>query len=106
MEKNLSMLSFCSWRMIKNIYLSCNSDDEYTIQKLADIANISRYNQIFNTTIKFLMDNNLIIITKTDGRKKIFKISTEKMVDLIESSEFYEEVSEYIRKTRLIYANI
>lgn len=100
------LLSYQAWKIMKNMILTCNGHELYTIQKLANATNMSRYNQTFNETIRYMLDNSLIIIIKIEGIKQIVKLNIKAITKVVEDSQYYEEVAEYIRRTRLIYANI
>lgn len=91
--------------MIK-IYYSSNDKQTYNYNKLASAVQISRYHPIFNDVIRYFIATGAIIVVDIDGKEKIFKMKTEKIMDVIENSVYFKEIAEYIKKTRIIWDNI
>ena len=92
--------------MMKKLYLTCNDKNEYTFSSIATLLGVSRHNPVFNDVMHFFIENRVILIDRVEGRNQILKIKTEGVKYIVEESSCYEEVSDYIRKTRTIYANI
>lgn len=90
---------YCKWKIAKDIYLVPNSPN-LTITKVCSDINIARTSPEFYKLLPELINLGAIELTqKTEGlgNAKLVKINHKILLNVLEDSEVFQEVSEFIK---------
>ena len=88
MEEDYQNFTYAESEILVNIYLKSGSPDMLNISQLAEIINTSVNNPKFQSVLKVLVEDKIIIVDKVIGSSKFITID-------------YGELGEAIKKTKM-----
>jgi hypothetical protein len=98
--KELITNKFLVWKMMKDISI-IDLNKDMTITELSKEIRVSRSHPYFNGLVSFLINKEVISISKIKGTNKYIKIDKVKLKSCIESTEIWKQYVDYITNNKL-----
>ena len=93
------------WVLMKSVYM-LEINGEITLSKLARKLAIASNHPYFRSTVKYLMDLNIIKHVDNIGSCKIVKINNNKLADMLRNKHPFIHVEQLIKKYKPFTYNI